>query len=372
MKAAKLQLLLFVAVCGLLSAPVSLLAQDKDKEKDKGEKVLFVTADGVKIRGTYYASAKKKMPVVILLHALGEDSRRKSWQNLAETLQKGGLNVLSFDFRGHGESQELDDADKFWNEQQPNGFFPNVMAGGKNGFKKRTIEFKNFSVAYYPYLLNDISAARCYLELNKNDGQGCSTSSIILIGAETGATLGAGWMYSEWFRFKFTPPAMAGMPPEIDKRAEGRDIIGGIWLSLSPQLAAKRPVKIETIIGYPGSKGTSMLFIHGDGDAAGKKLAKANEKFLNKTEKNRFTLAYELKGTKLTGAELLQPTLETDKRIMEYLDELIEKNANLWSEREFKKSFYCRTQPGDPNNPIAIKVAGDNNLLFEAYDKFLP
>src|SRR5437879_4389623 len=67
------------------------------------KKINFNTVDGVEIKGTFYPSAGKA-PAVLLLHALGEDSRKKNWVNLAEELQKNGFAVLTFDFRGHGES----------------------------------------------------------------------------------------------------------------------------------------------------------------------------------------------------------------------------------------------------------------------------
>ena len=72
----------------------------------------------------------------------------------------------------------------------------------------------------------------------------------------------------------------------------------------------------------------------------GKKLAIACNKYLQKENKNRFTTAFELKGSKLTGAALLQKSLGTEERIAEYLSALVDAKANEWVERDFRKTPY--------------------------------
>src|SRR3989442_13084619 len=79
----------------------------------KPDQIKFDTADGVKIRGHFYAAAKRNAPVVMILHALGEKSTQKGYTELAEALQKKDYNVLTFDFRGHGNSKEVEAGD-FW------------------------------------------------------------------------------------------------------------------------------------------------------------------------------------------------------------------------------------------------------------------
>jgi alpha-beta hydrolase superfamily lysophospholipase len=73
-----------------------------------GQKVSFLTDDGVLIVGTYYppAASNKKTTTdaIILLHMLGRD--RSDWNSFASTLSNGtnGFAALSIDLRGHGES----------------------------------------------------------------------------------------------------------------------------------------------------------------------------------------------------------------------------------------------------------------------------
>lgn len=61
----------------------------------------LTAADGTKLKGTYF-SAGKPGPGVLLLHQCNR--QRKVWDGLAEQLSTAGLNVLTFDHRGFGES----------------------------------------------------------------------------------------------------------------------------------------------------------------------------------------------------------------------------------------------------------------------------
>ncbi|HLF91547.1 MAG TPA: hypothetical protein VI451_21560 [Anaerolineales bacterium] len=81
--------------------------------------VTFTASDGTQLAGTYYAPLNDSAPIVILLHQFG--SNQHQWDDLARWLQTGlpdvGVDwlppmpadltfaVLTFDFRGHGESE---------------------------------------------------------------------------------------------------------------------------------------------------------------------------------------------------------------------------------------------------------------------------
>jgi dienelactone hydrolase len=58
-------------------------------------------SDGTVLKGTYFASGKPG-PGVLLLHQCNQ--QRKLWDVLAERLASSGINVLTFDYRGFGES----------------------------------------------------------------------------------------------------------------------------------------------------------------------------------------------------------------------------------------------------------------------------
>jgi len=71
------------------------------------ERVVDLTAsDGVKLKATYFAAAKPG-PGVLLLHQCNR--QRKIWDGLAQQLAAAGINVLTLDYRGFGES----DGDRF-------------------------------------------------------------------------------------------------------------------------------------------------------------------------------------------------------------------------------------------------------------------
>ena len=59
------------------------------------------TPDGIILKGTYFAAAKPGAGV-LLLHQSNRD--RKSWDGLAAQLAKAGINTLTLDMRGFGES----------------------------------------------------------------------------------------------------------------------------------------------------------------------------------------------------------------------------------------------------------------------------
>jgi len=78
----------------------------------------ITAADGVNLKATYF-SAGKPGPGVLLLHQCNR--QRKVWDDLAERLAASGLNVLTFDFRGFGESGGTP-IDKLTPEQAPQVF----------------------------------------------------------------------------------------------------------------------------------------------------------------------------------------------------------------------------------------------------------
>jgi pimeloyl-ACP methyl ester carboxylesterase len=66
--------------------------------------VSFLTADSVTIAATYYTPPAAPAPAVILMHMLGRS--RQSWVEFADSLRSRGFAVLTFDFRGHGQSTQ--------------------------------------------------------------------------------------------------------------------------------------------------------------------------------------------------------------------------------------------------------------------------
>ncbi len=70
-------------------------------EPATGAPVTLKAADGTKLAASYYAG-EKPGPGILLLHQCNQD--RSSWNGLAERLANEGFHVLTFDYRGFGES----------------------------------------------------------------------------------------------------------------------------------------------------------------------------------------------------------------------------------------------------------------------------
>jgi dienelactone hydrolase len=84
-----------VLVCLLYSSSIA-------SAKTAGQKDVDLTApDGVKLRATFFAAGKPG-PGVLLLHMC--NTTRKSWEPVANKLSEKGINALTIDNRGFGES----------------------------------------------------------------------------------------------------------------------------------------------------------------------------------------------------------------------------------------------------------------------------
>ena len=74
-----------------------------------GSDVTVTAPDGFELRGSYFA-AEGPGPAILLLHQCNSD--RSMWDSLAASLAERGLHVLSFDYRGYGESKLRDSSQK--------------------------------------------------------------------------------------------------------------------------------------------------------------------------------------------------------------------------------------------------------------------
>ena len=337
----------------------------QDATEAKGEKVRFSTVDGVELQGLFYSAAKRNSATILMLHALGEDSRRKSWTSLAEALNAAGCAVLTFDFRGQGQSTSVEPT-VFWH-------FPrNVSSVRGAAQRKETIEFKGMSQQYYPVMVNDIAAAKAFLD-GRNDTGGCNSGNLIVVGAETGAALGSIWLNAEWHRYAYTPPNfLMNIPARLATVPEGKKTIGAIWLSAKPRLGT-RTIQFASVLALPARVyATPMVFMFSDKDAAGKALANASVKYFkgakSKDDKYSLTAAVPVDGGgKLAGAALLQKSLGTEDSIVGYVKNVVDARGNEWEERDFRKTLY-NWKFG--NQQVAAKKMGMTLIEYSTYEAF--
>src|SRR4029077_2873685 len=98
----------------LLAALLPLAGSNSAEVRPPPPRVVELRAlDGASLKATYFAAAKPG-PGVLLLHQSNRD--RKSWDEVAAQLALAGINTLTLDMRGFGDSgspyTKLSDTDK--------------------------------------------------------------------------------------------------------------------------------------------------------------------------------------------------------------------------------------------------------------------
>jgi alpha-beta hydrolase superfamily lysophospholipase len=320
----------------------TLLPAPARAQNAQPDKITFDTIDGVEIQGDWYPSAKaNKAPTALLVHKLGGD--RKQLSPLAEKLVDEGFSVLTFDLRGHGASTSVK-ANTFWGVQA------NVRGIRQPANNKNSIDVKNFDRSYYGHMVNDLAAAKYFLE-KKNNGRECNVNDLVLVGADDGGTLTALWLLTEWDRRRLCAGPMGIMKPG---EPEGKDIAAAVFLSLRPSLgtgAKSMPVDLRNVfsatqIKDPGAKAalrekTGYCFIFGGEDNSSATLSNSLYTNTLAAEKNKLKLTYrvELKKTKLAGADLLGNELKTEELVTKYLKDRVfdARKSTAWEERDLKQ-----------------------------------
>lgn len=84
--------------------------QASDKSQVDHKIVNLTTDDNIRLAATLYLPTKggeaSKHPGVVLSHQAGSD--RSEWDSMAKTLAQNGFAALTYDIRGHGQSQKVD------------------------------------------------------------------------------------------------------------------------------------------------------------------------------------------------------------------------------------------------------------------------
>jgi len=354
----------------LLLVPLS-----QARAQGEPQKIGFDTSDGVKIGGTFYPSNKgNKAPCVLILHdfdAKGGSSQTNEWISLATTLQKEGYSVLTFDFRGYEKSKEVNPM-VFWKVPHNQGF-----RGAKSPKPPEKIDHKDFALQplYYRQLVNDVAAAKAYLD-NENDSGTLNSRNLIVIGAGQGATVGLMWMAAEFKRHRgvtVVEPSSGLVavptPTRLEDETAGADLVAGIWLSFSPTLGGKAVPPIRTWLQEVGrTNKLPMAFINGNEkhDPANnlsigylRAIYPQYERGKPIKDKNlQFTAELTIKAN-LTASKLLQEGSETDTNIVKYLANLNSaRTAAQWKKRNNKDNYFFWKSPlGGP--PLLAWIKGE-------------
>jgi pimeloyl-ACP methyl ester carboxylesterase len=293
--------------------------------------------------------------VVLLVHdfshAKGGGRNQAGWNYLAGQLQKEGYAVLSFDFRGFGDSKGVD-GKAFW-EYPANRGLPGAGKG------RSSIDQKDFPRAYYMYLMNDIVAARGFLSaMNDSRDANVNANNLIVIGAGQGATLAALWMAAECRRQKVelidtNPGAVVSQKKMVPIGSpESSSLRAAVWLSISPELEGRtlgNPLK-KALVDVAQTAHIPTYFLYGKNDS---KAAKSTTTYLDAIQTVNYKKVEQknvkekaVPGTDLAGAQLLGPRLKTTEYIIDFVNRVMEdRGTKVQKDREEEKSFYCYMLP---------------------------
>jgi hypothetical protein len=312
------------------------------------QRVPITTADGVELDGTYYSSQSGKpgrdTPCVIMVNKYGVDRTKTDWITLAAILQNSGFAVLTFDLRGHGNSTQLSNPDAFWRVAANR----NGIRGGTSATKKSVIDYKEFKPSYFPFLVNDVAAARRFFE-QKNDAGEVNIHSLFVLGAQEGASLGFLFTAAEYNRvYRVGVTALQSNGTAYNA---GEDIAAGVWLSLvtrptvqggsSPNFNMANWSRSHPLMRDK----TPMCFVFGEKDSRSKNDADIVFKALTnpmagRPDKNKLDKLQPIRGTDLSGPALLQPALNVPQDVLTFCQKvLVERRAVPWSEVKPEANF---------------------------------
>lgn len=309
------------------------------------QKVAFHTPDGVTLVGGWYPGTRgQDSPCALLVHDARESRRAPGWDGLARALQDKGFAVLAFDFRGHGDSIAV--AREFWDDPTNK-----ALVRGRAG---DTIAYKAFEDRYWPVLVNDIAAARMFLD-QKNDLKECNANRVLLVGAQEGAALAILWLAAEWCRYEVLPGALTRMP-------EGRTVTGAIWLSVGPTLAGRASKVPECLQTVAGDRKLPMIFIHGGDDAGSGDFARQTMRDLRLRKANLgLTGLRVIPGTRNPGHYLMVAGETVEKIILQQAATFDEQSSAKWASRESDRKAYFWQVPRS-TTPIKAKGESDKTL----------
>ncbi len=203
------------------------------------------------------------------------------------------------------------------------------MRGYRVGKKKDHIHYKDYSSALqFATLVNDIAAAKNYLERRSDAGE-CNSSNLVVIGAESGAALGALWLSSECY-FNRTPTAF---PAVTQPRYDVEDVACAVWLSIMPSLGhngSRAGITLDKVLGPPVRDKVPMFFLYGEQDSRNATYSRRLTDSIVRGAKKQIeatTGSSAVKDTKLAGRELLGKQLNTEDLILRYITTVLDKRV---------------------------------------------
>lgn len=326
---------------------VALYADAPPARANEPVEETFLTADGVRLKGLFHKATKNTDKqggaVVVLLYSPGGDRTmtKGAWDGLADRLNDEGFHVFRFDWRGHGKSTDIQDPQAFWKNPVTGPWNNKYIKGANKKPVKNELNAKaDVKAQYFPVYVNDLAAARTYLD-QKNDNGEVNTSSIYLIGAGDAATLGMMWLAGEWARPAVHPQLLGTNQYEIvpstpvtNNLEAGKDVAGAIWLSGAKSQVIPERAARDWVSRAPRLRDNNpMLLLYGDKDQAAQQAGKMF-----------FDEVLVAKGNKAVGVKPLEQTFLTPVAGAKSLSgvALLGQNAQLQTEDTIAKYLAAR------------------------------
>jgi len=236
------------------------------------QRVKLTTADGVEIVARYEVGPKgRKSPTVLILNGIGENRRPAVCDAIAAELKRQGCATLCFDFRGFGASTIVNE--QFWDDATNR----KLVRGYRANAASERITFADFKPGYSRRMVNDVAAARAFLD-RRNDASECNSGHLLVLGLREGASIGAMWVTTEWSRYRET----GGFNARLAANPEGRDILGCIWIDPVTAYDRQHVPLLECIKRASNKHTTFVATLHATDNDSLIKLSRQCSEALNK------------------------------------------------------------------------------------------
>ncbi len=317
---ARLRWAALASVVALLpwSAP-AVAAEDKPVKKEKAEAIpkpedlVLQTSDGLELTLTYYAGAKGRQTIPIVLLHMWKQSRN-DYKDLAPALQAMGYAVIVPDLRGHGESTRLKDARK-----------------------DETLKAATMPPQQFTAMVNkDMDAVKKFLWERNNAGE-LNIDRLCVVGAEMGASVALNFALAD------AVVQDRNRVPRPDYKL-GRFVKALVLISPEP---AFRGLPIRVAAAYPAvQRDIAVLILVGKQDSKALEEAKRIHGIFEKhhpeptgdDKLDRKTLFFGKLDTSLQGTKLLDPKFNVPAIIADFIYRRLVKSAasREWTWRERK------------------------------------
>jgi hypothetical protein len=243
---------------------------------------------------------------VLMLHDLGRDRSSPGWKRLAEALQAEGHTVLTFDFRGHGDSKKV--STEFW-KYSVSKFLTSHDAALPAEKQPRTLELADLPTWYRPWLIEDIAAARTYLDVHHDEPNGpINTFNLVVIGASQASALGSLWLATEGLRYNGAD--VSGKT--VLKPPEKLSVLQVVWLGMTDPLKLNPKGIYGWLQGAAAKPVVPITFVYAQDDIDTSSL-------LDYPIREKYGSALRIPDSRQSGQELLDSKGKGAERIKQYL-----------------------------------------------------